>query len=69
MNSQDPRTEAILVSFDALFHLSQSERLYGAATDRDEIRNYASSPENNDATMENPEIEVDALRCRQYRTN
>lgn len=62
VTARTPGPNAILISFDRSCSIYPTIETLGAATDLDEIRNYAALPENIDATIESLKIEVDALK-------
>lgn len=57
-----PGVNVILASFVRSCSIYPMIETLGAATDLDEIRKYAASPENIDATIESLTVEIDALK-------
>jgi hypothetical protein len=62
INARTPGPNTILASFDRSCSIYAVIETLGAATDLEEVRNYAVLPENIDATIESLKIEVDALK-------
>jgi hypothetical protein len=62
MAERTPGPNAILISFERSCSIYPMIETLGAATDLDEIKNYAVLPENCDDAIESLAIEVDALR-------
>ena len=59
-----PGPNAILISFERSCSIYPMIETLGAATDLEEIKNYAVLPEDSDAAIESLAIEVDALKSR-----